>query len=871
MDEPAASTPTAPDASGNGGSALTHLDLSRLVSMMAQGVMYVDADGAVLAMNPAAERLLGTPASKVVGREVGIVHWEAVHEDGTPVSQDEYPVNVAMRTRRPVIGRVIGVRALDTGEVRWLSVSATPEADAPAGHPRRVFATFEDVTELRAAGEVLATALTGEREARVAAEQTSARLVALQAVTDAALTHLALDDLLGELVHRLTETLHVDNVAILLLDESGKRLRMRRVKGPEEAVASQVSVPVGVGFAGRIAATGNPWVVDDVKSIEVATLLLREKLASIAGVPLSVGDRVIGVMHVGTIQPRHFREEEVSLLEAAASRIALAVDHARLYEDLTRAHAETSTVASRLEATFDTMTDAVLISDREGHIVRRNRALVSLLGYATDDTLELRPAGERAAAVQVRDVDGNPMPAAALPPMRAVRGEVLTGKRAVEMQMHTLDGRDIWVSASAAPLTDASGTITGAVAVYRDITETHHLIESLKSSEARFRGIYEQAAVGIAIVSLEGTWVEVNARLCEITGYTRDELLGLTFQQVTYAPDLDADLEYVRRVRAGDLRSYTMDKRYVRKDGSLVWIKLSVAAIRDDEGPPLGFISVVEEIEDLKRAEASLRALNATLERRVNERTHELRAANEELEAFAYSVSHDLRAPLRAMEGFATALEEDYAADLDPTAHDYTARIVAAASRMDQLIADLLTYSRISREHMRLSPVALDDVVRRVLAGMAEERQARHAEIEVVTPLRKVMAQRVVLEQVLANLVGNALTFVASGIAPHVCIRAERTTRPAGDSGGPPEEWVRLWVEDNGIGIAPEYQQRIFRVFERLHGNEQYPGTGIGLAIVRRGMERMGGDAGVESTLGAGSRFWIDLRAAPPRQDGETC
>lgn len=236
------------------------------------------------------------------------------------------------------------------------------------------------------------------------------------------------------------------------------------------------------------------------------------------------------------------------------------------------------------------------------------------------------------------------------------------------------------------------------------------------------------------------------------------------------------------------------------------------------------------------------------LEKRVAERTADLEATNQELETFSYSVSHDLRAPLRAMQGFAQALEEDYGTKLGSTGLDYVQRIVAAARRMDTLIQDLLAYSQLSRADMQRKPVSLVAAVKDALAQLNSEIKQSGAQIMVAPSLSAVMGHAPTLTQVISNLLGNAIKFVPSGTKPSVRVWTEER-----------DGRVRLWIEDNGIGISPEHQARIFRVFERLHGVETYPGTGIGLAIVRKGAQRMGGEVGVESTPGKGSRFWVEL------------
>lgn len=237
------------------------------------------------------------------------------------------------------------------------------------------------------------------------------------------------------------------------------------------------------------------------------------------------------------------------------------------------------------------------------------------------------------------------------------------------------------------------------------------------------------------------------------------------------------------------------------------------------------------------------------LEDRVKQRTSELEAQSRELEAFAYSVAHDLRSPLRAMQGYGIALRDDYRDALDAVGRGYVERICAAAERLDGLIGDLLEYSRLSVEEFDLEPVSLDAVVADVLIDLEARIVAGHAQVTVASPLGLATAHAGTLQQVVQNVVSNALKFVPKGETAAVHIETHRTER------GP----VRLVVSDNGIGIEAEHLARIFRVFERLHGRSDYPGTGIGLAIVKRGMERMDGSAGVESTENQGSRFWLEL------------
>jgi signal transduction histidine kinase len=245
-----------------------------------------------------------------------------------------------------------------------------------------------------------------------------------------------------------------------------------------------------------------------------------------------------------------------------------------------------------------------------------------------------------------------------------------------------------------------------------------------------------------------------------------------------------------------------------------------------------------------RESDKEIRRLNQALESRARE----LEAALRELEFFTYTVAHDLRSPLRTLGSFSDLVRAEYGHVLDDAGQDYLNRISEAARRMDALVADLLVYSRAAREQIVVEDVdvgcAVDEAVRQV-GGVDQAPWT----IETDGARGVLRAHRPMLIQVVVNLLSNALKFVPPGVQPRVRIRSE-------DRG----ETMRLWVEDNGIGIHPDHHQRIFDVFQRLHRREAYGGTGIGLAIVKRGVERMGGSVGVESAPGEGSRFWIELQ-----------
>lgn len=256
-------------------------------------------------------------------------------------------------------------------------------------------------------------------------------------------------------------------------------------------------------------------------------------------------------------------------------------------------------------------------------------------------------------------------------------------------------------------------------------------------------------------------------------------------------------------------------------------------------------------LEDQKLAEAKIRDLNASLEQRVRERTAELEAANKELESFSYSVSHDLRAPLRAINGFSQILIRRHRDSLNEEGRHYLDNVVTASERMGVLIEELLHYSRTVRSSAQAVPVPLAPIVEQLKETFSERIVAANADFVAVEPLAMPLGDPTLIGQILANLVDNALTYRIRDGKPRVTLSSVRE-----------DGKVVLRVADNGIGVAPEYHEKIFQVFQRLHSEAEYPGTGIGLAIVAKAARMMEGEIGVESALGAGSTFSVRLPAA---------
>lgn len=421
------------------------------------------------------------------------------------------------------------------------------------------------------------------------------------------------------------------------------------------------------------------------------------------------------------------------------------------------------------------------------------------------------------------------------------------------------NGERFWADGVTTALFDEQGKLRAFAKVFRDLTDRKRKEEEVRRVLGRLDSLLHSTQEGIFGVDLKGRCTFINRSGAEMLGYQPGELLGLDLHDRIHGRRSDGTAHGLEECPIyATLRSGVRS----RVDGEVLWtsegrkvpVEYSTSPILED-GQVTGAVITFVDVSERLRKEEEIRRLTGDLERRVHERTEALERAVQEMGTFSYTVAHDLRAPLRAMAGFAQSLAEDYGPRLDQTALGYADRIYEAARRMDALIVDLLSYSRLSRTDLQLREIDLSQAVREVLGEMATEIRARSAEIVVEEPLGLVMGHELTLKLAITNLISNAIKFVPQGVSPRVRIACEWK---AG--------WVRLWVHDNGIGIPADQSERIFGVFERLVRADEYPGTGIGLAIVRKAAERMSGRAGVESSPGQGSRFWIELRPPVPAQ-----
>jgi PAS domain S-box-containing protein len=411
-------------------------------------------------------------------------------------------------------------------------------------------------------------------------------------------------------------------------------------------------------------------------------------------------------------------------------------------------------------------------------------------------------------------------------------GETVDREFSYEHERDTI----VWLHIVAVKLND------GLAVTFRNITDRKRAEIAMRDSEERFRAIFEQAAVGIAKTALCGQFMRVNPGFCQIVRYAESELLQQNWQAITHPDDIEADREYVRSLLSGNIQTFSLEKRLVCKDEAVRWANVTVSAMRDAKGTPQYLICAIEDISQRKLVQELLQASLDTQTRYAQELTR----SNAELEQFSYVASHDLQAPLSTIAGYAQLLEKRCHNQLDAQGNKFIRNIVNSCGRMQALIDDLLEYSRVGRSEKPFDVIDCNLVFEDACANLQLAIRQDRASVT-RGDLPRVRGDSFQLLQLFQNLIGNAIKYRSSE-APMVRVSASRQ----GDS------WV-FSVQDNGIGIAEQYHPRIFQLFQRLHSQKQYSGTGIGLAICQRIVERHGGRLWVESEPNRGSTFYFSI------------
>ncbi len=497
----------------------------------------------------------------------------------------------------------------------------------------------------------------------------------------------------------------------------------------------------------------------------------------------------------------------------------------------------------RYRAVVESATEAIISASSRGKIVSWNRGAQTTFGYSEEEVLG-RPL---TLLMPPRYLTSHETSMARL---RASGASTLMGQT-VEMEGLRKDGSEFPLELSLSAW--EAGKERFYTAIIRDLTARKLAEAEVKRLRQQNDLILNFAGEGILGVDLAGKITFVNPAAARMAGREVSELIGRQHHEMVHHTRIDGtpypqeECPIYAVTRDGAVRRRD-DEVFWRRDGTSFPVEYTSAPILNEPGELLGAAVVFRDITARKRAEAEIRQLNEELEQRVRERTAQLEAAYQELESFAYSVSHDLRAPLRAIDGFSHILLEDYQDKLDDAGRAFLDRIMAGSQRMGQLIDDILKLSRLSRTEMTFTRVDLSAMVRDIAAELREAEPHRRVEFTIEDNLVATGSPQL-LRAALVNLLGNAWKFTSK--KPRGEIAFGRTAHDGGDC---------YFVHDNGSGFKIAYADKIFKPFERLHPDREFPGTGIGLAIVHRIIQRHDGRVWVESAEGQGSTFYFSLK-----------
>ncbi|MGB6015163.1 MAG: PAS domain S-box protein [Nodosilinea sp.] len=433
-----------------------------------------------------------------------------------------------------------------------------------------------------------------------------------------------------------------------------------------------------------------------------------------------------------------------------------------------------------------------------------------------------------------------------------------------QYRLHWPDDTMHWVSVYGRVVDVKDGRSQRLVVVMQDITAAKQAELDLMASETRFRAVFEQAAVGMARLNLQGHWIQVNQKLCSILGYQPDELIDRHFQAITYEGDKRQDEHHYQQLITGEQTSCQFEKRYLRQDGTPLWTLVTVSVESDAAAGPTAMIAIIENIEDRKAAREELlhradEMANTNLV--LAHTTAMLEQRNAELDQFAYVASHDLKAPLRAISNLAEWIGEDLGNQLPPENQHQLDLLRSRVERMEALINGLLEYSRVGRRQRSIVAIDLNELLTDVVDSLAPPRSFV---VDVPTNLPTLYSHKTALGQVFANLINNAVKHhhrAGEAFSEGHLGTVRVTWRDRG-------RWLEFAVADDGPGIAPQYHDKIFTIFQTLKARDDFESTGVGLAVVKKIIEAEKGRVWLTSTMGEGTTFYFTwpFTKTPPAQ-----
>lgn len=434
---------------------------------------------------------------------------------------------------------------------------------------------------------------------------------------------------------------------------------------------------------------------------------------------------------------------------------------------------------------------------------------------------------------------------------RALHGEVAEN---IQDKFIQKDGSTDYLRWVCCPWYTDGESIGGILFYMEIITNQVNAFQALQQSEDKFSKIFHTSPDAIYITrDSDGTYLDINQGFTTITGYERDEIIGKTSGDINGWKSMAEREEFHRQLsQDGEILNY--EAAFRMKDGSIRYGLISTKTIELNH--ELCHIHITRDISEIREANELIMQMNLDLEDKVAERTDELERKNKELETFTYTVSHDLKAPLRGIDGYSRLLLEDYQNKLDEEGKYFLTSIQNSALHMEKLINDLLTYSRMERRAIAMKPIHLEELVNRILDEHSIER--KDTDVELNLQVNQITTDYESMMQILRNLIDNAFKFARKDIRHKIEISSYLE-----------DSLCKIKIKDNGIGFDNKYKDNIFKIFSRLHNQDEYPGTGIGLTIVKKGIERIGASISADGQVNQGAEFVIEIRNNDVQEDAE--
>ena len=629
--------------------------------------------------------------------------------------------------------------------------------------------------------------------------------------------------------------------------DAEKTLRPVACAGVEEGYLASVKLTWadterGQGPGGVAIRTGQPSVCNNIMEDPQFSLWREDAVqrgyASTCVLPMTLDDQTMAVLAVYSPASEAFDAAEVKLLTELVDDITFGFHVLHTRAERQQAEEAVKAERQRFFAVLETLPPMICLLTPDYHVAFANRAFRERFGESQGRRCYDYCFGNTAPCEFCQTYD------------------VLKTGQPRHWEVSTPEGSVIDVYDF--PFTDVDGTPM-ILEMDLDITEAKRAKEGLEKANAYNRSLLEASLDPLVTISPHGKITDVNSAAEKVTGRLREELIGADFSDCFTDPE-KARLGYQQVFKEGLVQNYELEVRH--RDGSTTPVLYSASVYRDPGGEVVGVFAAARDITIRKRAEEEVRRLNEELEQRVRLRTAQLEASNKELESFSYSVSHDLRAPLRALDGFSRILLEEYRSQLPSQAQRYLDFVRDGASHMGNLIDGLLALSRLGRQELKRRPVEVAEIVRQSMDDLQADVEGSAAEF-IVASLPSCDADPLLLRQVFVNLLSNALKFSRKQEKVRIEIGALRT-REAAQGREPvlrlldPDSWV-YYVRDNGVGFDMRYADKLFGVFQRLHRQEEFKGTGIGLATVQQIIHKHGGQVWAEAEVGKGATFYFTI------------